>query len=189
MTMMRKDAIDVLAANRNGALSVAIMQSEAPWHDAGQADEFYLDISGCMGGAVSVGLGLALAQPERKVMVLDGDGSLLMQLGALVTVVDTSPANYYHFVFANGVHQSTGNQVLPAQGRFDWCKLALAAGYRQAVSFDTREELEQGLPGVLASDGPALIRMSIEVEHNAVRWPGSSMAEQVQRMRAAVGAA
>jgi thiamine pyrophosphate-dependent acetolactate synthase large subunit-like protein len=186
--MQRKEAIEALAEARNGALAVAIMQSEAPWHDAGQADEFYLDITGCMGAASSVGLGLALAQPDRKVMVLDGDGSLLMQLGSLVTIADSRPENLYHFVFANGVHQSTGNQRLPAQGTFDFCKLALAAGYRQAASFDTPEEIDRGLPAVLAAPGPALIRLTIDVEENAVRWPGSSMADEVQRMRSALAA-
>lgn len=186
--MRRQEAIETLAAARQGALSVAIMQSEAPWHDAGQADDFYLDVTGCMGGASAVGLGLALSQPGRKVLVLDGDGSLLMQLGSLVTAADTAPANLYHFVFANGVHQSTGNQPLPAQGKFDFCGLALAAGYAQAASFDTQADMERGLPAVLAKPGPSLVRLAIEVEDNAVRWPSSSMAEQVQRMRAALGA-
>jgi phosphonopyruvate decarboxylase len=187
MAKRRTEAIDALAQARNGALSVAIMQSEAPWHDAGQADDFYLDVTGCMGGASSVGLGLALAQPDRKVMVLDGDGSLLMQLGCLVTIADSSPENLYHFIFANGVHQSTGNQRLPAQNKSDFCRMALAAGYQQAVSYDTREALQEGLPKVMSSAGPALIRLTIEVEEDAVRWPSSSMADEVQRMRAALG--
>jgi sulfopyruvate decarboxylase subunit beta len=187
--VQRKDAIEALARMRNGALSVAIMQSEAPWHDAGQADDFYLDVTGCMGAASSVGLGLALAQPDRKVMILDGDGSLLMQLGSLITIADSAPKNLYHFIFANGVHQSTGNQRLPGQGTFDFCKLALGAGYRQAVSFDTPKEIDAGLPAVMAEPGPALIRLMIDVEENAVRWPSSSMADEVQRMRAALGVA
>ena len=186
--MRRAEAIELLAAGRNGALVVAIMQSEALWHDAGQADDAYLDVAGCMGAAASIGLGLALAQPARKVLVLDGDGSLLMQLASLVTAADSAPANFYHFVFANGVHQSTGNQPLPAQGRFDFCRLALAAGYRLAVSFDSQQEMASRLGEVLDSPGPALIRLEIDVEDNAVRWPKSSMAEQIQRMRAVLAA-
>jgi sulfopyruvate decarboxylase subunit beta len=186
--MLRKDAIESLAKARNGALAVAIMQSEAPWHDAGQADDRYLDVTGCMGAASSIGLGLALAQPDHKVIVLDGDGSLLMQLGSLVTVADSAPANLYHVVFANGVHQSTGNQRLPAQGKFDWCQLALSAGYRKAVSLETPADMDRELPGILNSEGPVLIRLAIEVEEDAVRWPGSKMADEVQRVRAALAA-
>jgi thiamine pyrophosphate-dependent acetolactate synthase large subunit-like protein len=186
--MQRKRAIEALAAVRGNALCVAIMQSEAPWHDAGQADERYLDVAGCMGGAAAVGLGLALAQPSHKVLVLDGDGSLLMQLGSLVTIADSQPANFFHVVFANGVHQSTGNQRLPAQGTFDFCQLALAAGYRRAVSLDSDTDLEQQLSALLAEEGPTLIRLAIDVEQNAVRWPQGSMAEQVQQMRTALQA-
>lgn len=184
--MRRAEAIELLAAARDGALVVGAMQSQAVWHDAGQADDSYVDVVGCMGGASSVGLGLALAQPDRKVLVLDGDGSLLMQLGSLVTAAAAGPSNLYHFVFANGVHQSTGNQPLPGQGKFDFLALALAAGYRLAISFDTRQEMERQLRGVLDSAGPVLIRLAIDLEDDAVRWPKTSMADQIQRMRSAL---
>ena len=180
--MQRQEAIDILAEGRGGAISVATMQAAAPWHDAGQAQLDHLDASQCMGSASSLGLGLALARPDRKVMVLDGDGSLLMQLGSLVTITAAAPANLYHFVFANGLHQSTGNQPLPAQGVLDWCKLALAAGYRRAVRVERAEELIEGLPGIWASEGPVLIELVIERE-DSVRWPGVPMASQVAALR------
>ena len=85
--MERQEAIEILAEGRRGAISVPTMQSVFPWHEAGQGDILNVDASQCMGSAATIGLGLALAQPKRKVMVLDGDGSLLMQLGSLVTVV------------------------------------------------------------------------------------------------------
>ena len=97
-------------------MSVVTMQSVYPWHQAGQGETFHVDASQCMGSASSIGLGLAVARPDKKVMVLDGDGSLLMQLGSLVTIAGQSPANLYHFVFANGLHQSTGKPV-PASDR------------------------------------------------------------------------
>jgi len=108
--MERQEAIDILAEGRGGAISGPTMQSVFPWHEAGQGDILNVDASQCMGSAATIGLGLALAQPSRKVMVLDGDGSLLMQLGSLVTVVASGVNNLYHFVFANGLNQSTGNQ-------------------------------------------------------------------------------
>jgi phosphonopyruvate decarboxylase len=182
--MLRQDAIDALAAGRDGAISVAIMQSVAVWHEAGQAEVDHLDASRCMGSAASLALGLALAKPDRKVMVLDGDGSLLMQLGSLVTVAEANPPNYYHFVFANGVHESTGNQRLPAQSVFDWCKLALASGYRDALTISTAEELRERLPGIFKMQGPVLIELKIDVEPDRKpRWAGVGMATQIQALR------
>ena len=60
-----------------------------------------------MGSASSIGLGIALAQPNKKVIVMDGDGSLLMQLGSLVTIAGAAPENLYHFVFENGVYATS----------------------------------------------------------------------------------
>ena len=68
---------------------------------------------GFMGGASSIGLGLALAEPERRVVVLDGDGSLLMQLGSLATVAGAKPPNYIHFLFNNGIYHTSGSQEIP----------------------------------------------------------------------------
>ena len=186
--MLRAEAIQAIAAVRDQALSVTIMQSCAPWHDAGQADSFSLDAQGCMGSAASIGLGLALAQPDRKVLVLDGDGSLLMQLGSLVSAVAASPANFYHFVFDNGLHQSSGNQPVPAAGQFDFCQLALAAGCRAAHAFSDAAELGQALPAILASQGPVLVRLEIAREDGPARWPKAKMSDQVQAMRTALEA-
>jgi phosphonopyruvate decarboxylase len=88
---------------------------------------------GSMGCAVSVGLGLALARPERRVVVLDGDGALLMRLGALTTVGHERPANLVHVVLDNGRHESTGGQATVA-GCVDFPALAVASGYPAAVT-------------------------------------------------------
>ena len=127
--MERQEAIDILAEGRNGAISVATMQSVFPWQEAGQSDTLHVDAAQCMGSAASLGLGLALAAPDRKVMVLDGDGSLLMQLGSLVTIVAAGTSNLYHFVFANGFHQSTGtpNTTHSATSLFSWIVLSTSA--------------------------------------------------------------
>jgi|SRR5581483_8099070 len=185
--MRREDAIATLAAARNGALSVATMQTVLAWHEAGQAAQDHVDNMGCMGTASALGLGLALARPDRKVMVLDGDGSLLMQLGSLVTIGGAAPPNYYHFVFDNGVYETTGNQPLPA--RVDFCGLARSAGYRQAHSFADAGALAAALPAILASQGPVLIHLSIEREEGPIRWPRVKMADQVQALKERLAAA
>src|SRR5438093_3121442 len=88
--MRRRDAIAALVAQRAGAITITTEQAIGAWRAAvtEPANEIpdHLDIVGCMGSASTVGLGIALARPERKVIVVDGDGSLLMQLGSLVTI-------------------------------------------------------------------------------------------------------
>jgi phosphonopyruvate decarboxylase len=185
--MDQKDAIEALAAAKGEAVSISIMQAGAPWKDVGAAERNHVDVVGCMGGAASLGLGLALGAPHKKVMILDGDGGLLMQLGSLVTIAGSAPKNYYHFVFDNGSYQSSGNQPVPGLGKFDWCKLALAAGYPKAYKMETRAELEAALPEILASEGPVMIRLVITPE-NVSRWPGTPMTKCIQDLKASLAA-
>ncbi len=184
--MERQEAIGILAEGRSGAITVATMQSVAPWHDTGQGNVDHIDASQCMGSASSIGLGLALARPDRQVIVMDGDGSLLMQLGSLVTITAAAPANFYHFVFANGLHQSTGNQPLPAQGIFDWVALAKAAGYKQALKIEAAEDLIEQLPKIRKMQGPVLVELVIAREDTPARWAGVPMSEQVDELKASL---
>ena len=85
---------------------------------------------GFMGGASSLGLGMALARPDRRVLVLDGDGSLLMQLGSLATVAGAAPRNLVHFLFKNGVYHTSGAQGIPGGLSVDFVMMAKGAGYR-----------------------------------------------------------
>lgn len=181
--MQRNEAINILAEGRGGAISVVTMQSVHPWHQAGQGETLHIDASQCMGSASSIGLGLALARPDKTVMVLDGDGSLLMQLGSLVTIAGQTPENFRHFVFANGLHQSTGNQQLPAAGRFDWVALAKAAGYADALRIEKAEDLIERLPAILEAPGPSLIELVIEREDREPLWAGVPMAKQTALLK------
>lgn len=187
--MLKQEAIAVLARHRGDAVSVATMQAAAPWKDAGQteSEHLHVDASGCMGSASSIGLGLALGDPGRKVLVLDGDGSLLMQLGSLVTIASQRPRNLFHFVFSNGLYESSGNQPVPGNGLFDFVALAKGAGYRDARTYALAEDLDSALPQLLAEDGPILIDLRIARDDATPRWPGVSMAGQVENLRARLG--
>ena len=122
------DAVRLIDSNREDAVVVPTMNAGnvrfgLPAVTTNQ--NLDLPISGAMGKASNVGLGIALAQPGRKVMVLDGDGSLLMNLGALVTTSTKAPKNFYHFLFNNGVYAVTGGQPIPgSEGVTNWEELA-----------------------------------------------------------------
>ncbi|MGH8239996.1 MAG: thiamine pyrophosphate-dependent enzyme [Steroidobacteraceae bacterium] len=185
--MRRSEAIAVLAKERDGAISVAAMQAIMAWHAAGQAEADHLDALGCMGSASSIGLGLALARPERRVVVLDGDGCLLMQLGSLITIAAQRPENFYHVIFENGRYETSGNQALPGFGVFDLPKLALAAGYRAAWSIDDARELQEALPRIFRAPGPTLIRLAIAPDEPVTPWPRVTMNEQIRALRSRFG--
>ena len=161
------DAVRVLDEHRGEALILTTMNSGHLYFGLPAVttrEELNLPVSGAMGKSSSFGLGLALAQPDRKVMVLDGDGSLLMNLGTLVTIAGKSPENLYHFVFDNAVYAWTGGQPVPGEGTVDYYEMARAAGYAASYLFDDIEELASNVDEVLAQKGPVLVHLKVVAE-------------------------
>jgi phosphonopyruvate decarboxylase len=137
------------------------MTALAGWHAVQQSD---LDMPcvGSMGSASSLALGLALARPDRQVWVLDGDGSLLMQLGSLATIAEAAPPNLHHFVFHNGVYALSGDQPIPGGTGIDFALMAKAAGYKSTFTFDDAESFITSLDEILAQAGPVLIQLKLD---------------------------
>jgi phosphonopyruvate decarboxylase len=181
--MKRDDAVELIASTKEDAVSVTIMRSVLPWYEAGAASENHFDCTGCMGGAGAIGLGLALAQPERKVYVLDGDGSLLMQLGTLASIAGAAPPNLYHFVLVNRVYETSGKQPIPGGEDIDFAGLAKSAGYRLAESFSDLGILREKLPAILASEGPVLLALEVDPEDYGESVPPSPPADPSAKLR------
>lgn len=118
------------------------------------ANQFYL--VGAMGCASSLGLGLALARPQGRVVVLDGDGALLMRMGALASVAAESPTNLLHVVLDNGVHDSTGAQATQSPG-IDLCQVAAACGYASSAEVASADDLAEQVARFPV--GPAFLRV------------------------------
>ena len=112
--MKRDLALSVLKGQVTDDIVVAVYQACFDWLALNPRDLNYLS-TGAMGQASSHGLGLALTRPDKRVLVFDGDGSLLMNLGALVTVAEAAPANFYHFVFSNGTYEVNGGHPIPGK--------------------------------------------------------------------------
>ena len=130
----------------------------------GQTDKVRSRISSVplMGGAACLGLGLALAQPARSVVVVDGDASLMMELGGLVTVARSKPRKFLHAVIHNGTQfTGLGNLTAPAAG-FDFAGAARVAGYVHAERIDDAQVWEQRLPALLALEGPVFVELAVE---------------------------
>ena len=184
--MLRREAAEALVDAKGDAISVVTMQAGRPWAESGGSEVLNLNVVGCMGSASTWALGIALARPDKTVMVLDGDGSLLMQLGSLVTIGAQAPARFYHFVFENGTYGTSGNQPMPSQIH-DFCGLARAAGYKDTFSFEDVAELRRALPEILDTTGPVLIRLAIQPEHTELTGHGvPDTADQVLKLKAAL---
>lgn len=130
---------------------------------------FYL--WGGMGLASSVGLGLALAQPSKKVIALEGDGSLLMNLGSLATIGWRAPRNYLLVVWDNASYELTGQQRTATSAGADLAGVALAAGIPRAHRVKTVAEVEEALARELSQDGPALIVAQVDAGRSPGRPP------------------
>jgi len=116
-----------------------------------------------MGGAACLGLGLALGHPQRKVIVVDGDSSLLLQLGGLATVAGQRPRNFYHFVINNRTQfAGFSNVTVPGAGHVDFAAMAAAAGYASTLKIENVQTLTELLPRILQSEGPVFVELSVE---------------------------
>ncbi len=150
-------------------------------------ENFYM--IGSMGLASAIGLGLALARPDRTVVVFDGDGSLLMNLGILPMVGGQPvrgrgrPTNFVHLVFDNGVYGSTGNQPSPGRGvRLDG--LAAAAGYARTACVATADEISGAVREALEAPGPSFILARVTTEERAaprIPYPPEEIRDRFRR--------
>ena len=123
----------------------------------------YVSCVPLMGGAASLGLGIAVARPDVRVWVLDGDASLLMELGSLVTVAEAMPKNLIHLLFNNKVqYGGTANLASPRAGAVDFCGMARAAGYPMAVEIDSAATMAATLSALPRDVGPVFGCVQVE---------------------------
>lgn len=151
-----------LLAERLGSEAVVANLGEATTdlqHVADRPLNFYM--FGAMGQCSSLALGIALARPNVRVIALDGDGSLLMNLGSLCTIASTSPENYTLVVWDNEVYQTTGGQPTATAHGADLAAIARGAGVEKAMVVRTEEELQRAYDRILAEAGPFVLVVKV----------------------------
>ncbi len=169
LTMSREEAIQTVAAalgekdcivSTTGMISRELFEYRTAMNQGHERD--FLTV-GSMGHASQIALGIALAQPDRRVWCFDGDGATIMHMGSLAIVASKKPANYIHVVFNNGAHDSVGGQ--PTVGfKIDLTAVAKAVGYAAAFSVSTKEDLNSQL-SILNSQlqkGPILLEIKVK---------------------------
>lgn len=158
--MQRSELLRVIFEARTDEIVVTTMSAVKDWRRLSSSPlDFH--VAGAMGYASSVGLGLALAQPNRKVIVLDGDGSLLMNLGTLVTIADVQPENLIHFVLENQMYEVPGGIPLPGVGKHNLAAFARAAGLTRVHEFEQLADFREHVGAMLREPGPAFVSLRV----------------------------
>ncbi len=171
LTMSREEAIQTVAAalgakdcivSTTGMISRELFEYRAAMNQGHERD--FLTV-GSMGHASQIALGIALAQPERRVWCFDGDGAAIMHMGSMAIVANKAPKNYVHVVFNNGAHDSVGGQ--PTVGlKIDLPAVAKALGYKATISVDSKAELEKELSTLNSQlstiGGPILLEVKVK---------------------------
>ena len=158
------DALRLIEERRQDAVVVPTMTAGRGWPKITGNESLDLSVSGAMGQASSVALGICLARPDKRVILVDGDGSLLMNLGTLVTVGGQSPENLYHFVLDNGCYFITGGQPVPNAGNVNFVTLARGTGYASAFGFEDLEEFATSVDELMNATGAVLVSLKTEPE-------------------------
>ncbi|WP_340557771.1 phosphonopyruvate decarboxylase [Streptomyces sp. GSL17-111] len=179
--MTSVEAIGVVRERAKEAVLVSTTgyTSREVFAEADGPGNFYMQ--GSMGHASALALGVALARPERTVVVLDGDGAALMHLGTLSVIGDQVPANLVHVVLDNGLHESTGGQRTTS-GTTSFPDVAKAMGYRNVQRCATPGELDAFLRTALECDGPHLCAVPTRPRSGAVppRATSALSAEEIK---------
>ncbi len=160
-TLDRREVVTALLAPRGDTLLVTGLGSSC--YDAGASGDhpltFYL--WGGMGAAAMVGLGLALAQPQRQVIVITGDGEMLMGLGALATIGAQAPKNLSVIVIDNELYSETGMQPTHTSRGVDLAGMAKSANFARTATIRTKPELDGWIPRVYQPEGATLLAIKV----------------------------
>lgn len=166
MTAGAMNAREALAAvhSARGPRDVVVttMMPARDWMTMPQSPLDMVLVPSAMSHATSMGLGLALAQPDRRVIVCNGDGSMLMNLGSLVTIAGSGATNITVIVFANGSYEVTGSQPVPGASVVDYAAIARGAGFSAVHEYHTLDEWRAAITRALNDGGPTFVLLHVE---------------------------
>jgi sulfopyruvate decarboxylase subunit beta len=171
--MQRDECLKVFKRHRKDEIVVAVYMAAQEMTHIMPSDLNYT-FTGAMGQGSSHALGLALGRPDKRVVVFDGDGSLLMNLGSLVTIANAAPKNYIHCLCENGTYETNGAVPIPRAGQIRFVDMAKAAGYRKTYEFSNLWDWDYELDNILKEDGPIFVDLKVE--------PGEAYPEDFRRL-------
>ncbi|MBI4339764.1 MAG: thiamine pyrophosphate-binding protein [Chloroflexi bacterium] len=159
--MSLEDGLRLVERLRQGAVVVTCEENTLPWAKVSRSKELDIPFPDAVGKGVSLGLGIALARPDKKVVVVDTDGALLANLGAMATVAGKEPANLVHFLVQDGIYAFRGGVPIPDIGKLSFASLARGAGYTSVYEFSDLEELALQVEEVMNAPGPVFVCLKV----------------------------
>lgn len=187
MAMTHREALEVLAANRGKHIVLTTHGSIDLWVSLSDTPLDFSYVPASMGQGPLLGLGLALAQTRHGVVVVTGDGSILMNAGCLVTLANHR-VDLFLIIIDNGVYEVTGNQPTAGAGHIDFSSLARAAGIPRVYAFDAPDLWRTGAAEPLKGPGPVAIWLKVAARPKQhAPTTARPMAEQMARLRQLLG--
>jgi thiamine pyrophosphate-dependent acetolactate synthase large subunit-like protein len=185
--MTTREALEVLAAHRGTHVVVTTMTAVGIWPELSDTPLDFAYLPSAMGQGPALGLGLALACPAHGVVVVNGDGSMLMNLGCLATFAQQR-ANVYLLILDNGMYEVTGGQPTAGAGFVDFASLARAAGIQRVYAATSLPEWRDKAEEALSGSGPVVIWLRVEGRLGQ-QTPAAPrpMREQIDRLRRGLG--
>jgi thiamine pyrophosphate-dependent acetolactate synthase large subunit-like protein len=178
----------IRAVRKDTDVVITTMSAAKVWMDFGPLHPLdFVFVPSCMGHATAHGLGIAIAQPQRRVVVCNGDGSMLMSLGSLVTIAAEAPPNLTLVIMDNGVYEVTGGQPVPR--RPDFAGLAKASGISNVFKFENASDWSAVAGQLLDVPGTTVIVLEIEPKPDrpAPKSPGPAAARAAALRSALAG--
>jgi thiamine pyrophosphate-dependent acetolactate synthase large subunit-like protein len=193
----KEEGLKIIAKHRTDEIAITTMGTAVPWGKISDHPLDYASVGSAMGHAADFALGIALARPDKKVLVLNGDGSMLMSLGTLATItgLKTLPRNYYLFVCENQIYEVTGKQQIPGSEALHFVTIAQGAGFKKVYQFDQPALLDACLAEILNQEGPVFINLKIMPSNEPppsrradgpVRYLRETLAESTHKLRRAL---
>ena len=160
--LTRDQLLQPLARHRTDEVVVTTMSVTRAWGRLSSHDLDFGSADSAMGHTADLALGIALARPDRRVVCLNGDGSMLMTLGTLATAVSCGAENFLLIVVENGSYEITGHQPIPAADRIDFAAIARGAGFPRVFRFDEGDAFARAVPDLLRTPGPTFVGARVE---------------------------
>ncbi len=182
------EAARLIHSRRRDAVVVSTSAALRHWSAVSARRDLDVDLTDCQDKAADVALGVSLARPDAKVLILDTDAALRTNPGALLTTAASAPPNLVHFLLEDASHRSTGGSPIPGISGANYAALADEAGYSSVHRIDDLEDLALSLEDILSEEGPVFVSIKVIHPVDPPPFPTRTMAESLAAVQKSLAA-